>query len=138
MNYSYSTSELKWSGKHDSHVLISWFQARRLGFFGFSPIKWRMAEGFHPKPLTRRFYLFSRQGTAKQCFTIHKWFPRLESHQRPSASQAAALSAELRGNGGDGESRTHNSLFARQARFSRTCVPKRWHPRQVSHPDLPH
>ena len=24
---------------------------------------------------------------------------------------------------GDGESRTHNSLFARQARFYRTCVP---------------
>jgi hypothetical protein len=75
MNYCYSTSELKWSGKHDSHVLISWFQARRLGFFGFSPINWRMAEGFHPKPLTRRFYLFSRQGTATQCFTIHKMVP---------------------------------------------------------------
>ena len=88
MNYSYSTSELKWSGKHDSHVLISWFQARRLGFFGFSPINWRMAEGFHPKPLTRRFYLFSRQGTATQCFTIHlKWFSRLESHQRPPVPQ---------------------------------------------------
>ena len=90
MNYCYSTSELKWSGKHDSHVLISWFQARRLGF---SPINWRMAEGFHPKPLTRRFYLFSRQGTATQCFTIQKMVipARIALAALPSQGSALVL-----------------------------------------------
>ena len=80
-------------------MLISWFQARRLGFFGFSPINWRMAEGFHPKPLTRRFYLFSRQGTATQCFTIQKMvIPARIALAASSFAGKRSCSAELRDN----------------------------------------
>jgi hypothetical protein len=39
MNYCYSTSELKWSGKHDSHVLYLLVPAGRFGFFGLHE-KW--------------------------------------------------------------------------------------------------
>jgi hypothetical protein len=55
--------------------------------------RWRIAEGFHPKPLTREFHLFSRQVPPAAAFTIHRVVPTAGLHQRPSASQAAALSA---------------------------------------------
>jgi hypothetical protein len=86
--------------------------------------RWRMAEGFHPKPLPR-FYLFSRQGTATQCFTIHKVVPT--AGIAPAAFSFASCCSVLlsyAGIGGDGGNCIHHSLLARQARPSGTCAPK--------------
>jgi hypothetical protein len=58
--------------------------------------RWRMAEGFHPKPLPR-FYLFSRQGTTTQCFTIHKVvIPARIALAASSFAGKRSCSAELR------------------------------------------
>jgi hypothetical protein len=60
--------------------------------------RWRMAEGFHPKPLPR-FYLFSRQGTTTQCFTIHKVvIPARIALAASSFAGKRSCSAELRDN----------------------------------------
>ena len=37
--------------------------------------RWRIAEGFHLKPLTREFHLFSRQVPPAAVFTIHRLVP---------------------------------------------------------------
>jgi hypothetical protein len=37
--------------------------------------RWRIAEGFHPKLLTREFHLFSRQVPPAAAFTIHRLVP---------------------------------------------------------------
>ena len=57
-----------------------------------------MAEGILPKPLPR-FYLFSRQGTATQCFTIHKVvIPARIALAASSFAGKRSDSAELRDN----------------------------------------
>jgi hypothetical protein len=130
---------MKWSGKHDSHVLISWSQARRLGFFGFSPINWRMAEGILPKPLTRRFYLFSRQGTATQCFTIHKsgspgW--NRTSGLRFRKPMFCLLNYGRNEMVEDYGSSPYSTGCRPVVSYSVTDPPKNWYPRQDFHPDL--
>jgi hypothetical protein len=149
-------TSIDWQRRRDLHLLDLRFErptARLLG--------------------ARRHQVAPRLGLAPRSFRLtgeritlilprnKKLVPTAGIAPAPSASQAAALSAELRGNkakgtpagspdasnvtgafppkeiGGDGGNRTHSLNLARIGRRY-DCHPPKWHPRQVSHPDLPH
>ena len=139
MNYCYSTSELKWSGKHDSHVLCLLVPGQAPRLLRLLPDK--LADGGGLSPQTSYEEVLPVFKTGHRYAVLHH--PKKGSHgwNRTSGLQLRKLLLCLLSYAGMVETvRVALTTACLQDRLASTehASPKKWHPRQVSHPDLPH